>query len=127
QKSSQYGISVIQTIYNLLKRKAEESVFPIAEQQDLGVIARVPLASGFLTGKYQPGHHFAENDVRSQRPAEGRDHEIQLALDALKEKPVDMPAATWANRWCLQAPQVSTVIPGIKSLEQLEANAAAGL
>jgi myo-inositol catabolism protein IolS len=127
QKSEQYGISVIQTIYNAVKRKAEESVFPVAEKQDLGVIARVPLASGFLTGKYQPGHPFPDNDVRSQRPAEGRDNEIQLALEALKEKPADMPAAVWANRWCLQAKQISTVIPGIKSLEQLEMNAIAGL
>lgn len=126
QKSSHYGISVIQTIYNAVKRKAEESVFPSAAQQDLGIIARVPLASGFLTGKYQPGHVFADNDVRSQRPAEGRDNEIQLALDALKEKPADMPAAEWANRWCLRSPQVSCVIPGIKTLEQLEINAAAG-
>jgi myo-inositol catabolism protein IolS len=127
QKSSQYGISVIQTIYNLVKRKAEETVFPTAEQQDLGIIARVPLASGFLTGKYRPGHVFSDNDVRSQRPAEGRNNDIQLALDALKEKPADMPAAVWANRWCLQARQISTVIPGIKDLAQLEMNAAAGL
>jgi len=127
QQSQHYGISVIQTIYNAVKRKAEEMVFPIAEQQDLGIIARVPLASGFLTGKYYPGHHFCNNDVRSQRPAEGRDNEIQLALDALKEKPADIPSAIWANQWCLQARQVSTVIPGIKSLEQLEMNARAGL
>lgn len=127
QKSAQYGISVIQTIYNAVKRKAEESVFPVAAQQDLGVIARVPLASGFLSGKYFPGHIFPDNDVRSQRPAEGRDSEIQLALDVLKEKPADIPAAVWANRWCLQAKHISTVIPGIKSLEQLEMNALAGL
>lgn len=126
QKSQQYGISVIQTIYNAVKRKAEETVFPVAAQQDLGVIARVPLASGFLSGKYHPGHHFADNDVRSHRPAEGRDNEIQQALDALKEKPADMPAAIWANRWCLQDQHISTVIPGIKSLEQLEMNAIAG-
>ena len=127
QKSQDYGISVIQTIYNAVKRKAEETVFPTAKQQDLGVIARVPLASGFLTGKYQPGHVFSDNDVRSNRPQEGRDNEIQLALDILKDKPENMPAATWANQWCLQNPQVSSVIPGIKNIEQLELNAAAGM
>lgn len=127
QKSQQYGISVIQTVYNAVKRKAEESVFPVAAQQDLGIIARVPLASGFLTGKYQPGHVFAENDVRSHRPQEGRDTEIQLALEVLKEKPAELPAAVWANQWCLQTQSVSTVIPGIKNLSQLEMNAAAGL
>jgi len=127
QKSKDYGISVIQTIYNAVKTKAEETVFPTAIQQDLGVIARVPLASGFLSGKYQPGHIFAENDVRSHRPAEGRDNEIALALEAIKQKPAHIKeAATWANAWCLKSPQISTVIPGIKSVEQLEINAAAG-
>ncbi len=60
EKSQEFGISVIQTIYNAVKTKAEETIFPVAEEQDLGVIARVPLASGFLTGKYQPGHVFAK-------------------------------------------------------------------
>lgn len=126
QESTRYGISVIQTIYNAVKRKAEETVFPVARQQDLGIIARVPLASGFLTGKYQPGHVFADDDVRSHRPADGRDREIAEALEALKHKPQDMAAATWANAWCLKSAEIATVIPGIKSLEQLETNARAG-
>lgn len=126
QESTRYGISVIQTIYNAVKRKAEETVFPVARQQDLGIIARVPLASGFLTGNYQPGHVFADNDVRSHRPADGRDREIAEALDAIKQKPADMDAATWANAWCLRAAEVSSVIPGIKTLAQLETNALAG-
>jgi aryl-alcohol dehydrogenase-like predicted oxidoreductase len=125
QRSSHYGISVIQTIYNAVKPKAEETVFPVARAQDLGVIARVPLASGFLSGKYQPGHVFGDNDVRSQRPADGRDAEIAQALDILKQKPADLNAATWANAWSLRAPEISTVIPGIKSVEQIEINAKA--
>jgi aryl-alcohol dehydrogenase-like predicted oxidoreductase len=125
QKSSDYGISVIQTIYNAVKTKAEETVFPVAIQQDLGVIARVPLASGFLSGKYQPGHIFADNDVRSHRLADGRDAEIAAALEVLKQKPAGMDPATWANAWCLKSAQISTVIPGIKSVEQLEINAKA--
>lgn len=130
QKSRDYGISVIQTIYNVLKPKAEETVFPTALQQDLGVIARVPLASGFLSGKYQPGHIFSDNDVRSHRPQDGRDAEITLALETLKQKPTAMePAslhpAAWAIAWCLRTPQITTVIPGIKSIEQLEINARA--
>jgi aryl-alcohol dehydrogenase-like predicted oxidoreductase len=126
QKSQDYGISVIQTIYNAIKTKAEETVFPVAMQQDLGVIARVPLASGFLTGKYQPGHIFADNDVRSHRLQDGRDNEIRQALEVLKQKPADIDPATWANAWCLQSPHIATVIPGIKSVRQLEINAAAG-
>jgi len=126
EKSKDYGISVIQTTYNAVKTKAEETVLPVAEEQDLGVIARVPLASGFLTGKYQPGHVFPSDDVRSMRPQQGIDREINAALKVLQEKPGDMEAAAWANAWCLKQSRVATVIPGIKSLAQLETNALAG-
>ncbi len=126
KKSQDFGISVIQTIYNAVQREAEETLFAIAEEQDLGVIARTPLASGFLSGKYQPGQVFPGNDVRAMRPQEGLDREINAALHALREKPAELEPATWANAWCLQQPRVATVIPGIKSLAQLETNALAG-
>lgn len=123
KRSLDFGISVIQTIYNLVNKQAEETVFPFAQEQDLGVIARVPLASGFLSGKYQPGHKFDSNDVRSWRPQVGLDREITAALEALKQKPVDVEPAVWANAWCLRQASVATVIPGLKSLDQLELNA----
>jgi myo-inositol catabolism protein IolS len=126
EKSRDFGISVIQTIYNAVQREAEETLFTLAEEQDLGVIARTPLASGFLSGKYQPGHVFPGSDVRAMRPQEGLDREINAALEALREKPADMAPATWANAWCLKQSRVATVIPGIKSLAQLETNALAG-
>tara|TARA_R110002072_G_scaffold7949_3_gene42121 strand:- start:10905 stop:11792 length:888 start_codon:yes stop_codon:yes gene_type:complete len=123
KRSLEFGISVIQTIYNLVKTQAEETVFPFAQEQDLGVIARVPLASGFLSGKYQPGHEFDSHDVRSWRPQAGLDKEINAALVALKQKPADLEPAVWASAWCLRQASVATVIPGLKSLEQLELNA----
>jgi aryl-alcohol dehydrogenase-like predicted oxidoreductase len=126
KKSKDYGISVIQTLYNAVRTTAEETMFPVADEQDLGVIARVPLASGFLSGKYQPGHVFHSDDVRSIRPRPGVDREITAALEVLQKKPADMDPATWAIAWCLKQPRVATVIPGIKSLAQLETNALAG-
>lgn len=126
KRSQDYGVSVIQTIYNAVRKNAENGVLPIAEAQDLGVIARVPLCSGFLSGKYEPGHVFASNDVRSMRPQQGLDQEINAALVALNEKPAGMAPVAWANAWCLKQSRVATVIPGIKSLAQLEANALAG-
>jgi aryl-alcohol dehydrogenase-like predicted oxidoreductase len=126
EKSRAYGISVIQTIYNAAQTKAEQALFPIAQEQDLGVIARTPLASGFLCGNYQPGHLFPADDVRAMRPQQGLDREINVALRLLQEKPDGLEPATWANAWCLQQPRVSCVIPGIKSLAQLEVNALAG-
>jgi aryl-alcohol dehydrogenase-like predicted oxidoreductase len=125
-RSSAFGIRVIQVPYNAMLTKAEATVFPEAVNQDLGVIARTPLASGFLSGKYQPGHAFPNGDVRSWRPQEGLDRDIKLALTALQQRPAGMEPVAWANAWCLQQPRVSTVIPGIKSVEQVIANAVAG-
>ena len=125
-RSREFGISVIQTTYNAVQTKAEQALFPVAAEQDLGVIARTPLASGFLTGKYQPGHVFPSDDVRSMRPQQGIDREINAALKVLQEKPGDIEAAAWANAWCLKQSRVAAVIPGIKSLAQLETNALAG-
>lgn len=125
-RSSAFGIRVIQVPYNAMLIKAEGSVFPEALRQDLGVIARTPLASGFLSGKYQPGHAFPKGDVRSWRPQEGLDRDIRIALNALQQRPAQMEPVAWANAWCLQQPRVSTVIPGIKSVEQVRANALAG-
>jgi len=125
-RSSAFGISVIQVPYNALLTKAEEIVLPEARKQDLGVIARTPLASGFLSGKYQPGHEFAKDDVRSWRQQKGLDRDINAALELLRQRPAHIEPVAWANTWCLRQAQVSTVIPGIKSVEQLRANALAG-
>jgi aryl-alcohol dehydrogenase-like predicted oxidoreductase len=125
-RSSAFGIRVIQVPYNALLTKAEATVLPEALKQDLGVIARTPLASGFLSGKYQPGHVFAKGDVRSWRQQDGLDRDINRALTALQQRPAQMEPVAWANAWCLKQPRVSTVIPGIKSVEQLQANALAG-
>lgn len=124
-KSQAYGVSVLQLVYNAISTKTER-VFSIAKEQSLGVIARTPLACGYLSGKYQPGRIFPATDVRSMWPQEARDRDIKAALEALKEVPEGMNPATWANAWCLRNPHVSTVIPGIKNVEQMVANASAG-
>lgn len=123
--SEQYGISVLQTTYNALQTIAADTALPVAQQLDLGVIVREPLASGFLTGKYQPGHRFAQTDVRAMRSQEALDAAIEASLVLLQSKPTELAAAPWANAWCLQNAAVSVVIPGIKTLAQLESNALA--
>jgi aryl-alcohol dehydrogenase-like predicted oxidoreductase len=119
-------VEVIQVVYNRLDRKPEEAVFPSCIRQDLGVLARVPLASGFLSGKYKPGAKFPENDVREKW--KGKDAEVRLReveRIALTEVPQGVPMATWALAWCLQHAAVTSVIPGCKSVEQVEQNARA--
>lgn len=126
-KASEVGASVIQIIYNRLDRAPEVEVFPVCMEQDLGVLARVPLASGYLSGKYAPGHTFTDpRDVRAHRDPEQVQARLRdVAQIAAAEVPDGVPMATWALAWCLQHPAVTCVIPGCKSVEQVEANARA--
>jgi aryl-alcohol dehydrogenase-like predicted oxidoreductase len=124
--ASSVNAKAIQVVYNRLDKKPEERVFPSCQKQDLGVLARVPLASGYLSGKYKPGATFKANDVRHR-------HDQETTLQKLKEVekigatevPEGVDMAQWALAWCLQHPAVTTVIPGCKNVAQVESNAAA--
>jgi aryl-alcohol dehydrogenase-like predicted oxidoreductase len=126
EASTEKGVDVIQVIYNRLQREPEEGVFVSCAKQNLGVLARVPLASGFLSGKYKPGHVFAADDVREVWMKDGRDALLQeVQRIAAEEVPAGTPMASWALAWCLRHPAVSAVIPGCKDPAQVQANAAA--
>jgi aryl-alcohol dehydrogenase-like predicted oxidoreductase len=120
------GAEVLQVVYNRLDRRPERDYFPEAQRTQLGILARVPLASGLLTGKYKPGAAFLPNDYRSTLDAEklNRDLEEVERLRAT-EVPDGIPMAQWALAWCLQNRTVSAVIPGCKDAAQVRANAAA--
>ena len=125
-RASFVGAGAIQVVYNRLQREPEESVFPSCLQQNLGVLARVPLASGFLSGKYKPGAVFAANDVREAWMKKDRDAKLaEVQRLAATEVPTGVPMSRWALAWCLRHPAVTTVIPGCKSPEQVRDNAAA--
>jgi myo-inositol catabolism protein IolS len=123
------GAEAIQVVYNRLDRTPEHHVFPACQSHDLGVLARVPLASGYLSGKYRPDTTFADTgDVRSRHDrAEVRRKLEEAERIRQEEVPADVDMATWALAWCLQHPAVTCVIPGCKSVEQVEANARAAL
>lgn len=124
-KASEVGAKAIQVVYNRIDRVPEARVFPSCEQQDLGVLARVPLASGYLSGKYKPGAVFSDN-VRKGRKREEIDEKLQLVEKIKQEEvPEGVDMASWALAWCLKNPVVTTVIPGCKSTEQVIANAKA--
>ena len=119
-------VEVIQVIYNRLQREPEQGVFDSCKRLDLGVLARVPLASGYLSGKYKPGATFATGDHRANQKPEQRDAKLIEAQTILHEEvPHGQDPAQWALAWCLQNPAVTAVIPGCKSVEQVESNAAA--
>jgi myo-inositol catabolism protein IolS len=127
QRATEVGASVIQVVYNRLDRRPEERVLPSCRYQDLGVLARVPLASGFLSGKYQPGTQFTNrDDVRSLQDREEVQRNLKLVREIQQsEVPEGVPMATWALAWCLQQSAVTCVIPGCKTVEQVESNASA--
>lgn len=124
-KATELNAKAIQVVYNRIDRVPEERVFPSCERQDLGVLARVPLASGFLSGKYKPGAVFEDN-VRKGRERAEIDEKLRLVEEIRRsEVPEGVGMAEWALAWCLKNPAVSCVIPGCKSVEQVESNARA--
>jgi aryl-alcohol dehydrogenase-like predicted oxidoreductase len=126
REAAKFGAGTLQVFYNRLDRRPEEIYFPHARKDNLGVIGRVPLASGFLTGKYKPGTTFAANDVRSTFDAE-RVKQSLAEVERLQreEVPHGVPMAAWAMAWCLREPLVASVVCGCKNPEQVRANAAA--
>lgn len=125
-RATDVGAQTIQVVYNRLDRKPEQGLLQSCQRQDLGVLARVPLASGLLSGKYKPGTQFKEGDVRSthdQQKTQEKLNEVQRIAET--EVPRGMNMAQWALAWCLNHDSVSCVIPGCKNVEQIESNAAA--
>ncbi|PLS01957.1 aldo/keto reductase [Neobacillus cucumis] len=124
--ATEVNASVIQVVYNRLDRKPEEQVFPSCERQNLGVLARVPLASGYLSGKYKPGAVFDQNDVRNNHLQSEVFKQLKLVEEIQRnEVPEGVNMAQWALAWCLKHPAVTSVIPGCKNVEQVELNARA--
>jgi len=139
---SRRGTATVQIVLNAFRQKPLEYVLPAAEQAGVGIIARVPLASGLLSGRYTRDTQFAATDHRSyNRHGEafdvgetfsGVDFEagVEAAAEftALVEEHlgVEVTPAQAALAWVARQPGVTTVIPGARSPEQARANAAAG-
>lgn len=131
------GVVSVQIIYNLFRMKPAESFFAEARARDVAVIARVPLASGLLTGKMTQESTFAADDHRAfNRNGEAFDKgetfsgvPFDIALDAVEAlRPLVPPGvgmAAFALRWILMEQAVTVVIPGAKTPAQAMANAKA--
>lgn len=132
------GLTNIQIIVNPFRLKPLDEVLPAAAAANVAVFARVPLASGLLSGKYSSATRFAENDHRSyNRHGEafdkgetfsGVDYETGLRavaeLETALPARLTLPAATLA--WIASRPGVTSVIPGARTVAQAVSNAAAG-
>jgi len=132
------GVVSVQIIFNMFRQRPAERFLALAQQRQVAVIARVPLASGLLTGKFGPGTQFAPDDHRQfNRHGESFDVGETFAgvpydegLAAVEELRPLLPAgatmAQFALRWVLMHEAVSVVIPGARNAGQARMNVAAG-
>ena len=131
------GVRTVQIIFNVFRQKPAEEFFPLAEERNIGVLARVPLASGLLSGKMSPDRSFDESDHRNfNRNGEAFDRGetfsgvnfetgLRTAEDLKPLVPEGATLAQFALRWILMHPAVSCAIPGGKNPSQVEDNVAA--
>jgi len=137
-KATEYpGVVSIQIIYNIFRQRPDHLFFSEARRKNVAVIARVPLASGLLSGKITRDTKFASDDHRNfNRHGEAFDVgetfsgvPFEVGLQAVEEVRKLVPAgasmAAFALRWILMADAVTVVIPGARNAEQAKANAAA--
>jgi aryl-alcohol dehydrogenase-like predicted oxidoreductase len=135
-------VATVQIIANAFRLKPFDEVLPAAAEAGVGIIVRVPLASGLLSGKYDETTTFAQDDHRSYNrdgsafdvgeTFSGVDYETGLLaakeFTALvkAEAPEDVTPAQAAIAWLWQHEAVSSVIPGARNVQQARSNAAAG-
>jgi aryl-alcohol dehydrogenase-like predicted oxidoreductase len=130
------SVATVQIIFNLFRYRPSEMLFERAKQKNVGIIVRVPLASGLLTGKFRRETAFGPEDHRNfnrdgaafdkGETFSGVDYQTGLkAVEQLKEVfPTGQELSAWALRWILMFDAVSTVIPGASRPEQIRTNAA---
>jgi aryl-alcohol dehydrogenase-like predicted oxidoreductase len=131
------GTASVQIILNAFRLKPLERVLPAAAEAGVGIIARVPLASGLLSGRYDEHTTFPAGDHRNfNRHGEAFDVgetfagvDFETGLEAVRRLrglvPADATMAQFALRWIIDQPAVTVVIPGARNAEQARANAAA--
>ena len=128
------NVQSVQIIFNMFRLKPAEQFFAAAREHQVGILARVPLASGLLTGKFNAHTQFAENDHRNfNRHGESFDQgetfsgvDYNTGLQAVEQLrslvPQGATMAELALRWILMFPEVTSAIAGAKNVEQIEGN-----
>ncbi|HSR68888.1 MAG TPA: aldo/keto reductase [Acidobacteriota bacterium] len=119
-------VDCVQVIYNIFDQSPADELFQLCSEKRVGVIVRVPFDEGALTGKVTPDTHFSRRDWRSRYFAGERKEQVwERVQKIVSETGIELeqlPAL--ALRFCLQPKAVGTVIPGMRRVEHVEANAA---
>jgi aryl-alcohol dehydrogenase-like predicted oxidoreductase len=131
------NVQSLQVILNVFRRKPLEELLPAAQRGGVGILARVPLASGLLSGKYDESTTFAADDHRNyNRHGEAFDvgetfSGVPFEVGVVAAREVAeiageaVPTAAFALRWVIDQPGVTTVIPGARNVTQVRGNVAA--
>jgi aryl-alcohol dehydrogenase-like predicted oxidoreductase len=96
-------------------------LFRIAKEKNVGIIARVPYAEGFLTGKFSKETNFSKDDWRSERLQKHVPILIEQ-VEKIRKIVGDIPLYDVALKFCLSSPEVSVVIPGCRNVKQVKMN-----
>jgi aryl-alcohol dehydrogenase-like predicted oxidoreductase len=122
------AVDTVQVIYNVFDQAPEDELLPACAEHGVGVLARVPFDEGSLTGNIGPETEFPEGDFRNHYFRDDRKQQVadrvQAILDDLGIEREQLPEV--ALRYILSHPAVSTVIPGMRSVRNVERNAALG-
>jgi aryl-alcohol dehydrogenase-like predicted oxidoreductase len=118
-------IDSVQVIYNIFDQSAAKNLFPLCIEEDIGVLARVPLDEGGLTGKIDANTKFPTGDFREFYFRGGRKRQVAEHVAALRRDLSDgEDLAETALRFCISHPAVSSVIPGMRTVRHAESNTA---
>ena len=117
-------IDTVQVIYNIFDQSPQRKLFPLCIQKDIGVIVRVPLDEGSLTGAIREDTKFPPGDFREFYFKGGRKREVVEHVDALKKDLAGVAGSLpeIALQFCLSQPAVSAVIPGMRKVRNVESN-----
>jgi aryl-alcohol dehydrogenase-like predicted oxidoreductase len=120
-------IDTVQVIYNIFDQTPETKLFPLAKELGIGVLARVPLDEGALTGKITEATTFPQGDFRNRYFGGDRKRQVVEHVAALQKdlEGIEGSLADIALRFCLSDLAVSTVIPGMRTVRNVESNCAA--
>ena len=121
------GLDVVQLDYSILNREPEREILPYLEEREIGVVVRGPLRMGILTGKFSEETAFPEGDIRKDWPQERWYEESLRKVERLRPLEDGRTLGQLALRYVLSHEAVSVAIPGAKTPEQVEANAAASV
>ena len=118
------SVDAVQVIYNIFDQAAERCLFPRCIEKQIGVLARVPLDEGGLTGNLSAAAAFPPGDFRNHYCRGDRKQQLTDRIETLSRdlSPSDGKLPELALRFCLSQPAVSTVIPGMRSRRHVEAN-----